>query len=64
MIRAVSSEDLLAARPVYARAILKAFSLASAPPLVRKEDVEIARRERGEFRTQRARGSVAIAGVT
>ena len=51
VIGAVAREDLLPAGEP-ARAILIAFSLASAPPLVKKKHVDVARRDLGQLRAQ------------
>ena len=62
VIRAVPREDLLAAG-VPARAILMAFSLASAPPLVKKKPSMSPGVIAASFAPSRARGSVAMKGL-
>ena len=50
-------------RPVTARAILNAFSFASAPPLVKKNTSISPGAISASFAASRARGSVAMKGL-
>ena len=62
VIRAVAREDLVPAGEP-ARAILIAFSLASAPPLVKKKQSMSPGVMAASFAPSRARGSVAMNGL-
>ena len=54
---------MILCRPVYHRAILIAFSLASAPPLVKKKQSMSPGVTSASFAPSRARGSVAMNGL-